>query len=98
MSTREASLRLVVEKWLGEGSAATVRVTHFSHTRRKPWRYVCVKATRASGTFEFIFFRHDDGTWCVFPPDKRGPTMSASMMGKVSALSAQNNKEFEIAG
>ncbi|RZF23481.1 hypothetical protein EVC45_44305 [Paraburkholderia sp. UYCP14C] len=69
------SLRSLVEKWLGVEAAIHPRVTHFSHTPKRRWRYVCVEATRPSGTFSFVFFRHDDGSWSVFPPEMRRPAI-----------------------
>jgi hypothetical protein len=65
MSFRGASLRSLVEKWLGAELAACARVPRFSHARRKQWRYVCVQARGSSSNFAFVFFRHDDGSWCV---------------------------------
>ncbi len=82
MTLHEACLRSQVEKWLGAELTTCVRVTHFSHTRRKPWRYVCVQATRPSGTFTFVFFRHDDGSWRVFPPQAPRPAMRVSEVDK----------------
>jgi hypothetical protein len=76
MDTRERSLRVLVEKWLGCDLVLNARVTHFSHSRRKRWRYVCVEADRPSGKLALAFFRHDDGSWCVFPPEYKGPTMN----------------------
>jgi hypothetical protein len=72
MSTCERSLRILVEKWVGR---TQVRVTEFSHTRREPWRYVCIEAPQANQSIELVFFRHDDGGWCVFPPQRRRPQM-----------------------
>jgi hypothetical protein len=76
MSTRERSLRVLVNKWLGCDPAAGARVTRFSHTRRKLWRYVCVEADRPSGKLSIVFFRHDDGSWCVFPPEIKRPALN----------------------
>ncbi|MFM0200236.1 hypothetical protein PQR53_10185 [Paraburkholderia fungorum] len=76
MGTREKSLRVLVENWMGPDAAKHARVTRFSHSRRKQWRYVCVEADRPSGTLAFVFFRHDEGSWCVFPPEYKRPTMN----------------------
>ncbi|MGF6780739.1 hypothetical protein [Paraburkholderia sp. GAS334] len=76
MSTRERSLRVLVERWLGRGAATHARVTRFSHSRRKLWRYVCVEAERPSGRLAIVFFRHDDGSWCVFPPEYKRPALN----------------------
>ncbi|AUT74545.1 hypothetical protein SAMN05446935_4852 [Burkholderia sp. YR290] len=83
MSFREGSLRSVVEKWFGAGSNARARVTRSRHIRCKQWRCVRVEATRSAGTLELIFFRHADGSWCVFPPDTRRLTMDVSKLAQV---------------
>jgi hypothetical protein len=50
MSFHGRSLRNVVESWLGAQCAGRIRVTRFSHSRRKLWRYVCVESVSGSGT------------------------------------------------
>jgi hypothetical protein len=40
-------------------------------------RYVCVEAARPAGSLAIFFFRHDDGSWCVFPPATVRPAMRA---------------------
>jgi hypothetical protein len=64
----EHSLRTQVEKWLAPGLSAPVRVTEFSRTRVGRRRYVCVETAMPRGLRALLFFRHDDGCWCVFPP------------------------------
>jgi hypothetical protein len=86
MGTRERSLRVLVENWLGPEAARHARVTRFSHSRRKQWRYVCVEADRPSGTLAFVFFRHDEGSWCVFPPASRRPEMN--ILGTIASPAA----------
>ncbi|WP_234825198.1 hypothetical protein [Cupriavidus necator] len=34
--------------------------------------YVQVEVEQASGALSLLFFRHADGSWCVFPPCDRG--------------------------
>ncbi|KXU82205.1 hypothetical protein CI15_32085 [Paraburkholderia monticola] len=80
MNTRQTSLRRLVEKWLGPDSGVRARVTHFSHSRASRWRYVCVASQRASGELSIFFFRHDDGSWSVFPPQARCPTLDSARM------------------
>ncbi|MFL9903622.1 hypothetical protein PQR75_27370 [Paraburkholderia fungorum] len=72
----EKSLRLLVEKWLSPTLSTPIRVTRFSRTRANQ-RYVCVEALRPGGSVTLFFFRHDDGTWCVFPRDTRRLTIRA---------------------
>jgi hypothetical protein len=69
MYTKEKSLRLVVEKWLTPTLATPIRITRFTRIRPDRRRYVRVEALRPQGSVALFFFRHDDGTWCVFPPE-----------------------------
>ncbi|MFM0401960.1 hypothetical protein PQR30_21070 [Paraburkholderia aspalathi] len=66
-STNGQSLRCQVEKWLAPAPATPVRVTAFSRTRLGGRRYVCVESASPSGTHMLFFFKHDDGSWYVFP-------------------------------
>ena len=75
MSSRERSLRNVVESWLGSEPENRLRITRVSRSRRRLWRYVCVESVRGDGAMALIFFRHDDGSWCVFPPAPTRPVM-----------------------
>ncbi len=77
MNVRDNSLRWLVEKWLGPASA--VRVTRFSRTRADQTRYVGVKVSRLNDALAVFFFRHDDGTWCVFPADVTRPAMGGNV-------------------
>ena len=79
MAARERSLRSAVESWLGSQDAGNIRVTRLSHPRRKLWRYVCVEAAGERGTLAIVFFRHDGGSWSVFPPAPHSPVMGAAM-------------------
>jgi hypothetical protein len=67
-STNGQSLRCQVEKWLAPAPAMPVRVTAFSRTRMGGRRYVCVETSSPTGARALFFFKHDDGSWCVFPP------------------------------
>jgi hypothetical protein len=62
------SLRYQVEKWLAPASTSLVHVTEFGRTRRGRTRYVRVETSSSTGVRVLFFFRHDDGTWHVFPP------------------------------
>jgi hypothetical protein len=73
----EKSLRLLVEKWLTPTLATPIRVIRFSRTRPNRKRYVCVEALRPGGSVTLFFFRHDDGTWRVFPPETGRLTIRA---------------------
>ncbi|WP_321928698.1 hypothetical protein [Paraburkholderia guartelaensis] len=75
MKTAERSLRLLVEKWIGTSPERRPRVTGFGYCRQRAWRYVRVEAANSSGVLSILFFRHEDGSWCVFPPERRRPAM-----------------------
>ncbi len=75
MKTGEKSLRFLVDKWLGPTSTIPTRVTEFIHTRSDSRCYVRVESSRPTGVLAIIFFRHDDGSWCVFPPAMKRPAM-----------------------
>lgn len=75
MNTGQRSLRLLVEKWLAPTAAMPAHVTRFSRMGTSQRRYVCVEALHSTGLLAFFFFRHDDGSWCVFPPGTERPTM-----------------------
>ena len=66
MNTAKRNLRSLAEKWLMP--ATPIRLTRFSRTGSSRRRYIYVEAQRPEGRVEFFFFRHDDGTWQVFPP------------------------------
>ena len=78
MRCRERTLRVLVEKWLGRETTGTMRVMRSSHGARKLWRYVRVEAHRFDGAFSIIFFRHDDGSWYVYPPTIQHPAMATA--------------------
>ena len=77
MFAGERSLRLLVEKWLAPTFATPVRVTRFSRTPFNQNRYVRVEVLRREDSVAIFFFRHDDGTWCVFPSENARLTMRA---------------------
>lgn len=79
MSAGERSLRRVIESWLGTRHAKHIRVTRLSQRRRQLCRYVRVEVDRDKGTLVIVFFRHDDGSWCVFPPTPRSPIMGTAI-------------------
>lgn len=77
MKVGERSLRVLVEKWLGLDCLERARVTRLRSTRRRALRCVRVEDARPSGALAILFFRHDDGSWCVFPPEGRRPALNA---------------------
>jgi hypothetical protein len=77
MNPAESSLRLLVDKWLAPNARVPARVVRFSRLQENRLRYVCVEAVHPAGTIAIFFFRHGDGSWCVFPPAASRPFMMA---------------------
>ncbi|MHB9841910.1 hypothetical protein Q8F57_044830 [Paraburkholderia terrae] len=76
MKTPETSLRGIVEKRLGPSLVSPVRVTQFSRLRAH--RYVRIEGSRHNSPIGIYFFRHDDRTWCVVPPERARLSMLAT--------------------
>lgn len=77
MNSKASSLHRLVDKWLGPTPAAPARVVRMRREGATPARYVCVEVQRPSGRLSVFFFRHEDGSWCVFPPTHSRLSMSA---------------------
>ncbi len=75
ISTTMRSLRSMVERWLSPESAKQVHVTQFTKKRSLKRCYVCVETFKSTGAVTMFFFRHQDGTWQVFPPGRDSPMM-----------------------
>jgi hypothetical protein len=75
MASGHNSLRQMVEHWLAPDPTRGVRVLEFRNRRSQRECYVCVETLAASGPVALFFFRHQDGMWRVFPPDRERPMM-----------------------
>ncbi|MCX4149985.1 MULTISPECIES: hypothetical protein [Paraburkholderia] len=73
MGHDEKSLRLMIDKWLAPTPAAPVRVVRYGRANSNHGRYVLAQSWVRS--LRIFFFQHDDGSWGVFPPSPKGPTM-----------------------
>ncbi len=71
------TLRGLVDKWLAPSSSIPARIVRFGRRQWDQRRYVCVEASRPTGNLAIFFFRHDDGTWRVYPPETARPMMEA---------------------
>ncbi|WP_162068857.1 hypothetical protein [Burkholderia sp. THE68] len=60
------SLRYLVHDWLG--AVESMRVSRPARSQRMPWRAVRIEVARSSAAFAIVFFRHGDGSWCIYPP------------------------------
>jgi len=78
MGTKDRSLRVLVEKWLGPTLAMPVRVIRFGRMPSSQRRYVCAQTSQPAGALKIYFFLHDNGTWCVFPRAIERATMTIS--------------------
>jgi hypothetical protein len=77
MNPGAMSLRMLVEKWFAPTSTMPVRLVRFSRMTSDQRRYVCMESSRPTGSLVIFFFRHDDGSWQVFPPAARCPMLRA---------------------
>jgi len=68
-------LRILVEKWLASSQATEVRISRFIDMGSGRRRHVRVELRRMEDSVEIVFFRHDDGTWHVFPPRRERRAM-----------------------
>jgi hypothetical protein len=78
MSAGEQSLRCLIEKWFALASGETYRLSRSPRAQSPSGGCVCFEATRTDGALRIFFFRHDDGSWSVFPPEL---TSSMSSVG-----------------
>jgi len=78
MDVGQISLRGLIDKWLAPASG--VRVTQFSRTGQSRGRFVRVETEHSAGTLAIYFFRHGDGSWCVFPPSDSRATLVGGRM------------------
>ncbi|WP_368620421.1 hypothetical protein [Paraburkholderia sp. BR13444] len=76
MHTPEKSLRGQVDKWLAPTNGMRMRVIQFSRLSLHRRRYVRVEASGPMGTLALFFFRHDDRSWRVYPPETQRPAMA----------------------
>lgn len=83
MATGEKSLRTLVEHWLAPGAGHPVRVAEFRNRRSGNACYVRVETSTSAGHAAMFFFRHRDGIWRVFPPDRERPCMSCQGSGSL---------------
>jgi hypothetical protein len=76
MYAAEKSLHWMVDKWLAPTPAMPARVTRICRTAARRGCAVCVETSRPSGVLSIVFFRHDDGSWNVFPLAAERPAMN----------------------
>ncbi|EEA02311.1 conserved hypothetical protein [Burkholderia sp. H160] len=76
MNRTEMTLHWAVEKWLAPTLAMHAPVVRVRRTAVHR-RCVCIEAVRPGGLLSIFFFRHDDGSWNVYPPAQTRPAMSA---------------------
>ncbi|WJZ76476.1 hypothetical protein QEN71_11965 [Paraburkholderia sabiae] len=68
MGLGEISLRSLVDKWLAPTPARPLHVKQFGRTASGA-RFVDIEVVRLAGPLRIAFFYHEDGGWCVFPPN-----------------------------
>ncbi|CAH2944273.1 MAG: FIG00454712: hypothetical protein [uncultured Paraburkholderia sp.] len=76
MAAAEKTLHWAVDKWLAPTPSMPARVVEFCHRASLHQRFVRVEAPRPGGLLSIFFFRHDDGSWNVFPLQADRPAMN----------------------
>jgi hypothetical protein len=77
MGSGKMCLRSLVAKWFGHSAVVAVRVMEFGRTPSDRRRYVRIGVIRPDEGLTIVFFRHDDGSWNVFPAKASTPAMRA---------------------
>ncbi|XXA07346.1 hypothetical protein P5W99_25775 [Paraburkholderia sp. A3BS-1L] len=75
MGTTAYSLRSLVDKWLAPTQRTPAHLVQIGRTQASRSRFVRFEGQTSVGFVTIVFFRHDDGSWCVFPPRGRVPAM-----------------------
>ena len=71
MNAGDKSLRSLVRKWFGVDANFSVQIVEVGRTFPDRRRYVRIGAMGSESSSSIVFFRHDDGSWNVFPPTPR---------------------------
>jgi hypothetical protein len=79
MNSNRVSLRSLVDKWLAPTLSMPARVTQIGRVLATHGRYVRLEGCISTGPLTIVFFRHEDGSWCVFPSVPASPSMSARL-------------------
>jgi hypothetical protein len=66
------SLRRQIEKWFGPAQQASIRISRAACTPR----YAYVSVSHPSSPHVIVFFRHNDGSWRVYPPTAAQPVLN----------------------
>ncbi|CAE6843623.1 hypothetical protein [Paraburkholderia domus] len=78
MSADKQSLRWIIEKWFGSELRARIYLMRTAQSLRARCRCVRVEAPSQSGPLSILFFRHEDGSWYVFPPEEKRPEIGVA--------------------
>jgi hypothetical protein len=84
VATAEKSLRAMIEYWLAPDPEMPVRVARFRNGRLNDGCYVRVEAVTSAGIAGMFFFRHKDGIWRVFPPNRDRAAMRSYLGNRLT--------------
>jgi hypothetical protein len=79
MTEGRMSLRAVIDKWVGRTATNPIKIVR--HGDARSGRYVLVSLSRSATMQTIFFFRHDNGSWNVFPPETQRPAMTHQQYG-----------------
>jgi hypothetical protein len=75
MNPIRTSLRVQIEKWFGPVSRQALRITRMGHSSVGGIRCVMVEGVQPNESCTVVFFRHNDGSWRLYPPETPRPSM-----------------------
>ncbi|WP_118181615.1 hypothetical protein [Paraburkholderia phosphatilytica] len=78
------SLRWNIDKWFGPACRDRIIVTRAKGVTSAA-RYVCVREKDSDGEIALFLFRHMDGSWDVFPPDRLRPSFTLQLQESASS-------------
>jgi hypothetical protein len=94
MRPERQSLRNAVEKWLSPDSQAAVHAQRIRRDKRKTYRCVRVDMSCRGTPISIAFFRHDDGSWQVYPPAIERPAMGVDLRSRTLSTGAGVDAKF----
>ena len=76
MNTRNKSLRSMIEKWVAPQFDNPIHLVRCGRGNSSGVRCVRVETIADAPALTIFFFRHNDGSWNVFPPELERPAMN----------------------
>ncbi|WP_155640726.1 hypothetical protein [Burkholderia pseudomultivorans] len=79
MNSGRRSLRRAVEKWIDPERLTRVQIVRPGCSKYGRAGLIRVEGESGSRPFAIFFFRHEDGSWQVFPPSMHRPVIGLGL-------------------